>query len=309
MFNFFKSKRGDELLKIEKSHENFDVTYVLGEVRRQGVIDENIRTWWNMSDEQHIELMQHCDNVKVAAFKALLDEGFSKKEAVLKLKKGYPIYEIYKAGIIHDMKDDSLPYELLPRVNKYFNSLAPDKLNSLKEDVNKLSSMNAYIRDLIDKKIIQEIDKKIINYQRFLESYKVGEVKILVNQPRAVRNIPLKYAIFYLMDILGWIIWIALLIINLGFLYALIQKRRKGGNIAPPTTIFLLGLWLILIYFLVNPQFNKLNMLIAIPGVILVCSIIAYSIGFFFRKPSQIIIRKYFKDFYTSWIKSLFIKV
>lgn len=154
MFNFFKSKRGDELLKIEKNHENFDISYVLGEARRQGVTDEDIRTWWNMPNEQHMELMQHCDNVKVAAFKTLLDEGFSKKEAVSKLKKGYPSYEIYMAGIMHDMKDDNLPYELLPRVNKYFNSLAPDKLNRLKEDVNKLSSMNAYVRDLIDRKII-----------------------------------------------------------------------------------------------------------------------------------------------------------
>lgn len=154
MFNFLKPKRGDELLKIEKKHENFDIMYVFGELRKQGVTDEDIRAWWNMPDEQHMELMQHCDNVKVAAFKALLDEGFSKKEAILKLKKGYPIYEIYKAGVMHDMKDDNLPYELLPRVNKYFNSLAPDKLNRLKEDVNRLSSMNAYIRDLIDKRII-----------------------------------------------------------------------------------------------------------------------------------------------------------
>lgn len=154
MFNFFKSKRGDELLKNEKSNENFDMMYVFRELRRQGVTDEDIRTWWNMPDEQHVELMQHCDTVKVAAFKALLDEGFSKKEAVSKLKKGYPIYEIYKAGIMHDMKDDNLPYELLPRVNRYFNSLASDKLNRLKEDVNRMSSMNAYIRDLIDKRII-----------------------------------------------------------------------------------------------------------------------------------------------------------
>lgn len=154
MFNFFKSKRGDELLKNEKSNENFDMMYVFRELRRQGVTDEDIRTWWNMPDEQHVELMQHCDTVKVAAFKALLDEGFSKKEAVSKLKKGYPIYEIYKAGIMHDMKDDNLPYELLPRVNRYFNSLASDKLNRLKKDVNRMSSMNAYIRDLIDKRII-----------------------------------------------------------------------------------------------------------------------------------------------------------
>lgn len=154
MFNFFKSKRGDELLKIEKNNKNFDLMYVFSELRRQGVTDEDIKAWWNMPDEQHIELMQHCDIVRAAAFKALLDEGFSKKEAISRLKKGYPIYEIYKAGIMHDMKDDNLPYELLPRVNKYFNSLAPDKLSRLKEDVNKLSSMNVYIRDLIDKGII-----------------------------------------------------------------------------------------------------------------------------------------------------------
>lgn len=151
MFNFLKPNRGDELLKIEKSHENFDVMYVFGELRKQGVTDEDIRTWWNMPDEQHVEIIQHSDNAKVAAFKALIDEGFSKKEAVSKLKKGYPIYEIYKAGIMHDMKDDNLPYELLPRVNKYFNSLTQDKLNRLKEDANRFSSMNAYIRDLINK--------------------------------------------------------------------------------------------------------------------------------------------------------------
>lgn len=154
MFNFLKSKRGDQLLKTEKSHENFDVMYVFRELRGQGVTDEDIRTWWNMPDEQHAELMKECDVSKLAAFKTLLDAGYSKEEAVLKLKKGWPVYEIYEAGVIHDTKDDNLPYELLPRVNKYFNSLTQDKLNRLKEDANRFSSMNAYIRDLINKRTI-----------------------------------------------------------------------------------------------------------------------------------------------------------
>ena len=77
------------------------------------------------------------------------------------------------------------------------------------------------------------------------------------------------------MDVLGWIIWVVLFIINLGFFYALVQKSRKGGTIVLPTKVFLLGLWLVLIYFFVNPQLNKLYMIVVIPGVIFICSIIA----------------------------------
>lgn len=146
--------RGDELLRVEKSRENFDISYVLGEARKQGVNDEDIRGWWNMPDEQHDELMQENDAIRDMAYKQWLGEGYSKEEAISKVRKGFPIYEIYEPGIIHSSKDSNLPYELLPRVNKFFISLASDKLLNYKEEIDRSSSMNALIRDLIDKKII-----------------------------------------------------------------------------------------------------------------------------------------------------------
>ncbi len=143
----FGKKRGDAVLEMEKSGVNFDLYVILRKVRDQGADDTDIRTWWNMPDEQHESLKQEDDLHRVAAFKSLLDMGETKKHAVEKLRKGYPIYEMYKPDGPHYDQDDPLPYELKARVNKYFGNLSLDELKQLKVDTEKYSSMNAYIRE------------------------------------------------------------------------------------------------------------------------------------------------------------------
>lgn len=150
MFNFFKPMRGDELLKIEKSRENFDLSYVFGEARKHGVTDDDIRAWWNMPDKQHEELMQENDAIRNAAYNQWIDEGFSKEEAISKIRKGFPVYDVYEPGLSY-YEDSNLPYELLPRVNNFINSLTPEELLHFKEESGKASSVNAFIRHLIKK--------------------------------------------------------------------------------------------------------------------------------------------------------------
>lgn len=140
--------RGDEILKIEKSRENFDLSCVLGEARKHGVTDNDIRKWWNMPDEQHAELMQENDAVRNEAYAQWLEGGCTKEEAISKVRKGFPIYDVYEPGLIYG-EDSNLPYELLPRVNSFISSLTSEELLHFKEESGKASSINAFIRSLI----------------------------------------------------------------------------------------------------------------------------------------------------------------
>jgi hypothetical protein len=144
--------RGDKMLEIEKNKLDLDVSYILKEVRKQGVTDNDIREWWNLPDEQHKEIMEEDDDACRSAINQLIDSGISRDEAILKLKKGYPIFGEYMPGIMHDDKDDILPYELKIRVNNFFNSV--EKLTGYKEDIEKASSMNSFIRSLVKKDLI-----------------------------------------------------------------------------------------------------------------------------------------------------------
>lgn len=152
MLNIFKKMRGDELLRLEKDGSDFDLSYVFREIRRHGVTDKDIRLWWNMPDEQLSEIIQEDDESRNQAYKHWVNSGLSKDDAKLKLRKTFPIYELYQPGYIHDLIDSNLPYELSPRVSRFFNSV--DKMLEYKTEIDNASSMNAFIRDLIKRKVI-----------------------------------------------------------------------------------------------------------------------------------------------------------
>lgn len=144
--------RGDKILEIEKNQSDLDICYVLKEVRGQGATDNDIKMWWNMPDEQHEEIMREDDMNCNTTLEQWISSGISREDAIAKLRKGYPIFESYKPGVMHPSDDDNLPYELKIRINNFFDS--PDKLLKFKEDIEKSPSMNAFIRSLIRKGVL-----------------------------------------------------------------------------------------------------------------------------------------------------------
>lgn len=152
MFKFSKKKRGDEILRIEEAGEDLDICTMLKEVRSQGATDNDIREWWNMPDEQHLEIIQEDDEIRNKAYEQWLKDGDSKDEAISKVRKGFPIFEEYMPGILHTTQDSNLPYELSPRISRFFSSL--EKISSFKDEIEESSSMNAFIRSLIKRELI-----------------------------------------------------------------------------------------------------------------------------------------------------------
>ena len=144
--------RGESILEAEKQGDNLDLTAVLREVRSQGATDEDIRDWWNIPDTQHDEIQQEDDDFRNEAYKQSLADGLSEAEALKKLRKSFPIYEQYSPGGLHIDNDSNLPYELSPRVSRFFNS--SEVTEKYKKEIEKASSINAFIRTQIKKKLI-----------------------------------------------------------------------------------------------------------------------------------------------------------
>lgn len=152
MFNFRKKLRGDAMLDAVKNRVDLDLTAYIGSVREEGATDKDIREWWNMPDKQHQEIIEDNDLARLAVLKGLIDDGLTENAAIEQIKKTFPLYEFYEPGIIYLSVDSSLPYELLPRVNKYFNSIAVAE--QCRDAINELSSMNAFIREQIKKGLL-----------------------------------------------------------------------------------------------------------------------------------------------------------
>lgn len=67
------------------------------------------------------------------------------------------------------------------------------------------------------------------------------------------------------MNIFTWIIYFLFLIINIGFSYGIIRSIQKKKSFSHSILIQSLLFWIALIYFYLNPDLSKLNMLWIFP--------------------------------------------
>jgi hypothetical protein len=111
-------------------------------VRSEGVVDDDIRVWWNLHPLERI-MSHHFDNVnRMAAFISLLREGLDSPEAARRTKQ---IHAVYGDPSESTDADRPLPIELKPRVTEYIEKHYASPAD-LRAKITRFSSFNALVR-------------------------------------------------------------------------------------------------------------------------------------------------------------------
>lgn len=136
---------GDILLQKEATDEKTKAT--LAKKRKEGVIDEDIRWWWNMHDFERRMMLKVDDMSRLALFMKLIEEdGLSEDEASKRVKRSHPIFGD-PDDIAHTTGEDRpLPYELKDIINIYVEQRGQTDTEQFKKDIEESSSFNALVR-------------------------------------------------------------------------------------------------------------------------------------------------------------------
>jgi len=141
---------GDILLDKESTDE--ETRFYLAKMRKEGVVDEDIRWWWNRHDLER-RMMTTADEwfQHTLYLKFIEEDGLSRNEAPKRIRKFYPIYGDPDDTSVMTGEDRPLPIELKLRVNIYMTRRRQADSEQFIKDLEKSSSFNALIRREIKK--------------------------------------------------------------------------------------------------------------------------------------------------------------
>jgi len=138
---------GDLILTREKNDEK--THQVLEKKRREGVKDEDIRFWWNLSNLERFTMLKFDEINRIAMFQIYREKGLSVEEANKEVRKAHPFYGDPQ-DITHSQGDDRpLCEELKERINIYIEKRSKENPEKIKEELRQFSSFNAFIRNEI----------------------------------------------------------------------------------------------------------------------------------------------------------------
>ncbi|MBW2662381.1 MAG: hypothetical protein JRD93_10430 [Deltaproteobacteria bacterium] len=136
---------GDLLLEEESTNPHFKS--MLAKKRAEGVIDEDVRWFWNMHDLERRMMLKVDDLFQLSLFIKLREEDrFNEKEAANKVKKFHPMYGDPDDPSQPIGDDKVLPRELKDRVNRYIEKREHIDKDEFKKEIEDSSTFNAFIR-------------------------------------------------------------------------------------------------------------------------------------------------------------------
>ena len=136
---------GDILLEKEKSDEK--IKHDLNKIRKEGVRDQDIQTWWNQHDLERRMMLAFDDISKTAVVLKLKDEDkMSMEEAMKRVRKIFPMYGEPDDTSNSSGDDRPIPYELKWRIIDYIEKRNRDDKENYQKDMEESSSYNALIR-------------------------------------------------------------------------------------------------------------------------------------------------------------------
>ena len=139
---------GDYLLDHEKS--DIIIGQMLANKRADGVVDSDIRWWWNMHDLERRMMLKVDDFTRAARFYSLKERGLPENEAACQVRRSFPNYGD-PADTTHEQGEDRpLPFELKDRVNRWIERRSNEDVILLQSIIHQASSVNALIRQEIN---------------------------------------------------------------------------------------------------------------------------------------------------------------
>lgn len=135
---------GDILLEKEKSSGNVNENFE--NKRKEGVRNEDIRWWFNLSDIERMMMMKVDEFHRLALFiKVVKEEGKTDEEASAVVRKHHPMYGDLKDETHGSGDDRPLPLELKDRISIYVEKQGVDN-TAFKKQLDSFSTFNALIR-------------------------------------------------------------------------------------------------------------------------------------------------------------------
>ncbi|GEM_PF-2709030 len=113
---------------------------------QDGVNDNDFIWWWSLDDVERQMTVVVDDWFRYAEYLNGTNEGKSPEDAAHQVKKSYAIYGNLKDESHSSGDDRPLPYELKDRVNTWLINNGLELATIKKEEINKSTSMNAFIR-------------------------------------------------------------------------------------------------------------------------------------------------------------------
>ena len=140
----FGDNFGNELLLKVQQGDNSSLK-VVSKSLSGGATEEDIRSWWNLNYLERRMIKWEDDLTRMMTFKSLKnDKGLSSEQAIINLRKAFPIYGDSTDERNSTGEDRPLPDELHLRINKLIQKSDKDLL---KDELSKYNTMNAYLRD------------------------------------------------------------------------------------------------------------------------------------------------------------------
>jgi len=116
--------------------------------RKDGVTDEDVRSWWNLSEVERGMMLQIEDAARMTTMISALRRGKTEHKAAIQVRKYHPIYGNPEDTSVTHGNDRPLPIELRDRINKYIESQMMNPM-SYKKKVKEATSFNAFVRKII----------------------------------------------------------------------------------------------------------------------------------------------------------------
>ncbi len=137
-----------EIFRMENNNVDNKLTRYYKEARKDGVKEEDIIYLWETYPVERFMLQETQNLININVFLTAMGEGKTEQEATETVRKNFPTYGNPLIKIEYgSYEDNALPLEFIFKVNK---NVLPKLVHDfkLKEELEKFSSFNAFIRYL-----------------------------------------------------------------------------------------------------------------------------------------------------------------
>ncbi len=132
---------GDYL--IEHKFDNEKCKIIVEKAKLGGASEDDIKYWWNLDDLERRMIQWEDKMYRFASFLVFKQEGLSEGDAIMKVRKTFPIYGDPTDETNMQGDDRPLPDELHERIKVMTMELPPIYFQQFSSDYN---SMNGFIR-------------------------------------------------------------------------------------------------------------------------------------------------------------------
>ena len=140
---------GDYILAKESSDEK--IRSIVAKKRNEGIRDQDIRWWFNMSDLE-TRILLKVDDISIRSlFAKLREHGLSEDEAAKEIRKRYPLFGDPDDTSQSTGEDRPLPYELKNRINIFVQKRLQKDPETFKNEIEGSSTFNALVREEVKK--------------------------------------------------------------------------------------------------------------------------------------------------------------